>query len=138
MHLHRDVVQTVTSGASLFAVFRSTYSDDVDPAEVGRYQLETTALWFERAMRARAERPRAAVLDISFDELVGDPVSTARRICLAFGVEWTEATRAALDARLGSLREQHGAHRYRPGDFGLDPEEIRARFASYRAAYGLP
>src|SRR5690606_22847328 len=30
VHLHRDVVETVASGASLFAVFRSTYSDDVD------------------------------------------------------------------------------------------------------------
>ncbi|NLA34804.1 MAG: sulfotransferase, partial [Actinobacteria bacterium] len=31
IHLHRDVVDTVTSGCSLFAVFRSTYSEAVDP-----------------------------------------------------------------------------------------------------------
>jgi hypothetical protein len=34
VHLHRDVVETVASGASLFAVFRATYSDEVDPVDI--------------------------------------------------------------------------------------------------------
>jgi len=138
VHLHRDVVQTVTSGASLFAVFRSTYSDQVDAAEVGSYQLDMTVNWFERAMRARAALPNAAFMDISFNELVADPVATARKICGACDVDWTEATLAALQARLAELNEQQGAHRYAPQDFGLDPDEIMARLSGYRSAFGLP
>jgi hypothetical protein len=135
VHLHRDVVQTVTSGASLFAVFRSTYSDAVDPVDVGRYQLDMTATWFERAMDARAARPGAAVFDVAFADLVADPVGTARAICERFDVAWSEATDAACRLQLGRLREQHGAHRYAPEDFGLDPDEIRERFARYCEAF---
>ena len=137
-HLHRDVVQTVTSGASLFAVFRSTYSDDVDAAEVGRYQLDTTATWFDRAIRARDAQPRLAVHDVAFTELVADPIATARAICRVADVAWSDATETALRVRLGELQEQHGAHRYTPQDFGLDAEEIRERFAGYRSRFGLP
>jgi LPS sulfotransferase NodH len=138
VHLHRDVVQTVTSGASLFAVFRSTYSDGVDAAEVGRYQLDTTATWFERAMRARDAQPGLAVHEVSFTELVADPIATARAICRVAGVEWSDATEASLRVRLGELQEQHGAHRYTPQDFGLDADEVRERFAGYRSRFGLP
>ena len=137
VHLHRDVVQTVTSGASLFAAFRSTYSDDVDAAEVGRYQLDTTATWFDRAMRARDALTAGRVLDVAFTELVADPIATARAICRAADVAWSDATETALRVRLGELQEQHGAHRYAPQDFGLDPEEIRERFAGYRSRFGL-
>jgi LPS sulfotransferase NodH len=138
VHLHRDVVQTVTSGASLFAVFRSTYSDHVDAAEVGRYQLDTTATWFERALRARDVHPGARVIDVSFTELVADPIAIARAICRVADVAWSDATETSLRVRLGELQEQHGAHRYTPQDFGLDPDEIRARFADYRSRFGLP
>lgn len=138
VHLHRDVVQTVTSGASLFAVFRSTYSDAVEAAEVGRYQLDATATWFDRAMRARDATGDRLVLDVAFTELVADPIGIARAICRAADVAWSHATDAALRVRLEELREQHGAHRYAPQDFGLDPEEIRERFAAYRSRFGLP
>jgi hypothetical protein len=137
VHLHRDVVGTVTSGASLFAVFRSTYSDRVDPAEVGQYQLDTTALWFERAMHARDTLPRGAFVDVAYAELVADPVAVAQKICAACEIGWTDATPSLLDARLAELTSGHGVHRYRPEDFGLDPDQIRARFASYRSRFGL-
>ena len=40
VQIHRDIVDTLTSGSSLFAVYRSTYSDDVDPVDVGRQQID--------------------------------------------------------------------------------------------------
>ena len=55
VQLHRDIVETIASGASLFAVFRSTYSDEVDPAEVGAFQADQTELWFRRALEVRAD-----------------------------------------------------------------------------------
>lgn len=137
LHLHRDVVQTITSGASLFAVFRSTYSDDVDPAEVGRYQLDTTAAWFDRAMAARDANPRAKVVDIAFTDLAADPIASARAVFTACDIDWTEATQDAARAQLVALSEQHGAHKYAPEDFGLDRDEVLARFTAYRSRFGL-
>ncbi len=137
IHLHRDVVQTVTSGASLFAVFRSTYSDAVDPADVGRYQLDMTATWFDRAMAARDAHPQASVIDVAFTDLAADPIATAKALCRACDVEWTAGSDAAAQTRLAELNRQHGAHRHAPEDFGLDRDEILARFGPYRSRYGL-
>lgn len=137
IHLHRDVVQTVTSGASLFAVFRSTYSDTVNGAEVGRYQLDMTAEWFSRAMAARDAHPEARIIDVAFAELVADPAALARKLCAACDVAWDEAAEAAVAARLADLNRQHGAHKYAPEDFGLDPDQIRERFEAYTARFGL-
>ncbi|MBL8552796.1 MAG: sulfotransferase [Phenylobacterium sp.] len=137
VHLHRDVVQTVTSGASLFAVFRSTYSDAVDARDVGRYQLDATAAWFDRAMAARDARPEARIVDVAFTDLAADPAGVARKLCAACDVDWTEASEAAAAARLAELNRQHGVHRYAPEDFGLDPDEVLERFAVYRGRFGL-
>ena len=138
VHLHRDVVETVASGASLFAVFRSTYSDAVDATDVGRYQLETTAMWFDRAMAARAHLPRGVVIDVAYTELAADPVAIAKSICRACDVDWLGASDEAAHRRLAELRSSHGVHRYTAQDFGLDPDEIKERFAKYRSAVGLP
>ena len=56
--LHRDIVETVASGASLFATFRSTYSDEVDAVDVGRFQANQTELWLRRAIDFRQPRSR--------------------------------------------------------------------------------
>ncbi|HEX2593457.1 MAG TPA: sulfotransferase [Rhizomicrobium sp.] len=137
VHLHRDVVQTVTSGASLFATFRSTYSDSVDAADVGRYQFEMTARWFDRAMDARDANRTMRITDIAFPELVADPIATVRAICCAADVEWSAATQAATEERLQALTEKHGAQRFTPEDFGLNRDEITARFARYRSRFDV-
>ena len=137
VHLHRDVVQTVTSGASLFAVFRSTYSDAVDPADVGRYQLAATAAWFERAMVARDAHPGASVVDVAFTDLAADPIAAARAICEACDIEWTADSDLQAQERLADLNRQHGAHRYAPEDFGLDRDEILETFRGYRTRFGI-
>jgi hypothetical protein len=137
LHLHRDVVETVTSGASLFAVFRSTYSDEVDPAELGRYQLDMTAEWFTRAMAARDAHPGARVIDVAFAELVADPAALAQKICEACDIPWTEDSVAAARQRLADLNRQHGVHKYTPDDFGLTAGEIRERLSAYSERFGL-
>ncbi len=137
IHLHRDVVQTITSGASLFAEFRAIYSDEVDGADVGRYQLETTLTWFDRAMAARDAHPEARVIDVPYLELAADPLATLQRICAAADVAWDEQAEAATRERLAQLRAQHGVHRYQPADFDLDPGEIRERFTTYRERFDV-
>lgn len=54
VQLHRDIVETVASGASLFATYRSTYSDHVDGADVGPVPNRTD----RTVAAARCGRPR--------------------------------------------------------------------------------
>jgi LPS sulfotransferase NodH len=142
VHLHRDIVETVASGASLFAVFRSTYSDAVDPSDVGRYQTEQTALWLDRTLAFResdaARRGTARFVDIDYRSMVADPLAAVRRIYDAAELELTPGVVESF-ARHREANPQHarGAHRYTPEQFGLDRDALRERFARYEARFGL-
>ena len=130
--LHRDIVETIASGSSLFAVFRSMYSDDVDAADVGRYQTETTELWLRRATAFRDDSASRSVtfVDVDFPRLVSDPVGPISEIYAAAGMEPPPDPHAWIDRYHSAFpRRAHGPHTYVPADFGLDPIEIRERFA---------
>lgn len=132
VHLHRDIVETVASGASLFAVFRTTYSDEVDPVDVGRFQTEQTELWFRRAAAYRADphSKGATFVDLAYSELVASPVAAITHIYEAAGMAPPDDPAAFVDAyHQASPRHEHGQHRYAPEDFGLDRGELRERFA---------
>ena len=68
VQIHRDIVPTLASGKSLFAVYRATYSDDVDPWRSAG----------NRSIRARcgsggpprcARRPRRSMfVDVDYDD----------------------------------------------------------------------
>lgn len=132
VHLHRDIVDTVASGASLFAVFRSTYSDNVDPHDVGRYQVDQTERWFRRALEFRATPVAGAArfVDLGYRDLVDDPAEALRMIYDAAALEPPGDLCdlvAAYDRAYPHVG--HGVHRYTPADFGLDPGALRERFA---------
>lgn len=132
IHLHRDIVETIASGASLFATFRSMYSDDVDAADVGRFQADQTELWLRRALRFRSEPASsgATFVDLDYRHLVADPAAAASAVYAAADL----APPDDLDGFIASYHEAHprhahGAHRYTAADFGLDDGELRDRFA---------
>jgi hypothetical protein len=134
VHLHRDPVETVASGASLFATFRSTYSDEVDALDLGRSMLDQTELWLRRAEAFR-DSPAAhgvTVLDLRYTDLVGDPVAAFRRVYEAAGMASPPDLRGRLTAYdAAHPRGAHGPHRYAPADFGIDEGEVRERLGRY-------
>lgn len=141
VHLHRDVVETIASGASLFAVFRSTYSDAVDPVDVGRFQTAQTALWLDRALAFRAGeglRGSARFVDLDYRALVADPIAAARRVYAAADLELPASVVAGFE-RYGRAHRQHarGRHHYDPAQFGLDPGALHERFTRYEERFGL-
>ena len=108
------------------------YSDEVDAEDVGRYQTDTTELWLRRANAFRSDEASRAVtfVDVDFPRLVSDPVGAIGEIYAAAGMEtpadphgWIERYHDAFP------RHAHGPHAYAPADFGLDPVELRERFA---------
>lgn len=132
VQLHRDVVETIASGSSLFAVFRSMYSDHVDGTDVGRYQTDTTELWFRRAKTFRSEPASRAVtfVDVDFPRLVRDPVGAITEIYAAAGMEPPPDPQGFVDRYHAAFpRHAHGRHEYTAADFGLDESELRERFA---------
>ena len=123
-------------------MFRSTYSDHVDPFDVGRYQTEQTALWLDRALSFRespaARSGAARFVDLDYRAFVADPIAAVRRVYEASQLELTPDLVAAFERhRTANRQHARGAHRYTPEQFGLDREALRARFARYEERFGL-
>ncbi|MBB3753258.1 hypothetical protein FHT44_005777 [Mycolicibacterium sp. BK634] len=129
VQIHRDIVDTLTSGAALFGVYRATYSDDVDAEDVGRQQVDQSELWFRRAAAFRASATNTFV-DLDYSMLVDDTAACLEMIYAAAGMEPVERPGEFLEAyHAAHPREAHGYQRCTPEDFGLDPGELRERFS---------
>lgn len=131
--LHRDIVETVASGASLFATYRSTYSDHVDGLDVGRFQTDQTELWLRRALTFRTTPAAQTVtlVDIHYTDLVSDPEATLRRIYTAADLDPGDTAALIEQHHRAQPRNSKGTHRYRPEDFGVDAAAVRERMAFY-------
>ncbi|MED5811297.1 sulfotransferase [Mycolicibacterium sp. 050232] len=138
VQLHRDIVETVASGASLFATYRSTYSDHVDGADVGRFQTEQTELWLRRAVAGRASASTVTWLDIQYTDLIADPEATVRRIYAGAQMEPPDIAGMLSEHHRAQPRDGKGRHRYRPEEFGINPGELRERLAHLAQPHYFP
>ncbi len=137
---HRDPVEVVASVASLHTVLRSTFSDAVDPVAVGTEVSRRWADGITRALRDRDAGCAAAgrFIDVLYTDLVRDPVATVRRIYGHFGRRLTAVAEDRMRAFLAANpKDKHGQHQYALAHFGLDPEEVRARYRGYCDRFGL-
>ena len=98
-------------------------------------------MWASGLERFTAERARhdpAQFFDVSYDELVADPVGTAEAVYAYFGLPFGGPAADAMRARLtgGAASRSRSAHRYALADFGLTAADVGARFGAigYRAA----
>lgn len=131
VQIHRDIVETLTSGSSLFAVYRSTYSDDVDPVDVGRQQVDQSELWFRRAVDFRASPAARAATFVDFDyrEFIADPGAALSVVYAAADMEPPPDLGQFVAAYHAADRADVSRHRYTPADFGLIDHELRERFS---------
>jgi LPS sulfotransferase NodH len=121
----------------LTAVVRSARSAEVDRAEIGRY-------WTERAEAAlgtarRGDRVHGLpVLDLRYDDLVGDPLGAVASVCEFAGIRWTGAAEKRVRRFLErNPQGRHGVHRYAPEEFGLSRLDLEERLGDYRKEFGL-
>ncbi len=137
---HRDPLEVVGSLASLTYALRSTFSDDIDPRQVGPEMTRRWADGLGRALRARDEGqvPRDRVLDVRYPDLVRDPIATVRRIYAHFGLPYGPAVEGRMRRFLAAHpKDRHGRHRYTLAEFGLDRDEEAARYRRYRDRFAL-
>ena len=121
---HRDPLEVAASMASLHVVLRSTFSDEVDPVQVGE---ELNARFADGIMRAMAARdagcaPSEQFLDVQYRDLVRDPLGTVRRIYAHYDLPFTGVAEDRMRRFLGqNPKDKHGEHRYTLDLSGLTP-----------------
>lgn len=136
---HRDPQATLASFCSMVAHARGVFSEQVDPREVGRHWLRKTRRMIDQSLAARDAGAAPGVLDVSYYDLLRDPLSQVRRIYAHAGLTLTPEALAAMNAVLARDRQhRHGRHVYRARDFGLSPARIEGEFAAYRARFAIP
>ena len=92
----------------------------------------------ERAIAAREHAPAGSVLDVHYVDLMRDATGEMRRIHEFLGIEWAAGSKARVERWVDSNpQHKYGTHRYGLADFGLDPEELDARFKRYREHFGV-
>jgi len=137
--LHRSPAAVVPSTCSLCAQVRGARSDRVDPLEIGRFWLGEVARVLDDLDGVRRPHlPGTPVLDVTYGELMRDPIALASRICEFIGVPMTAAADVRMRGYLAANpQHRHGVHRYTPEEFGLRAAELEDRFAGYRRAFGV-
>jgi hypothetical protein len=138
VHLHRDPVATIPSGASLNATLHAMHSDVVDPVRVGAQWIERMGFTSDRALatRARWGSEPDLVTDVQFEDAVAEPLAQVARIYAAAGLDLTPAAETAIRGWLAARPHEAGARPdYSPETYGLSVGQIRERFAAYDAAF---
>jgi Sulfotransferase family len=130
---HRDPLQVIPSLCSLMAGLRGIVTERLDLRRLGAETAEELAWRCERMIAVRAGLDPARFLDVSYERLVADPISTIREACRHFGYDFTPEYEARARRYIAeNPRHKHGAHRYCLEDFGLDEATVNHHFADYR------
>lgn len=142
---HRDPVQVIASVASLDAILRQAFSDDVRLQGIGLEAVEQWADAASRVITARDRHLESRFHDVYYPDLVREPIRTVRELYAALGLVWSDEVEARMRHFLAQPQPD-GQSAYRPplNAFGLTSELIVDRFREYcrrfnvTSARGLP
>lgn len=136
---HRDLSQFLSSIASVMSIGRGVAAPVSADARRGVAQeaVELERRKIELAMRTRDAVGEDRFYDVSYHDVMANPVRAVERIYERFGLKLSR--RAAENIRDWVARNpqtKHGVHQHAPEDFGLDGETINRQFKDYRERFG--
>ncbi len=136
---HRDPVSVVVSMATMVVYTARMYRSVVPVRRLAQYWADRIETMLASLVADRDLLPAATSTDVRFDDFMADDLATARRVYALAGEEVTPTAEAAMqDYLAGHQRDRHGRIDYRAADLGLDPDELRERFAAYTARFLAP
>ncbi len=139
VHTHRDPLKTSPSLFSMLTHLRMIFSDEVDPKRVAQHWLGKIENMARRAMATRDRVGDRGFIDVSYYDLIRDPLQEVGRIYEAAGMELTRGARDAMEAsRKVDKQHKYGRHRYSLADFGVSESDIESRLGAYRARFDVP
>lgn len=135
---HRDPARTAASYSSMIAHGHGVFTDQVDAFAVAAHWHRKNVGAVEAALRVRAQHPQSFI-DVSYYDVIKDPMTQVRRIYAFAGIELTPEAVAAMDAtRQENPQNKHGVHSYKLADFGLTLAQIRRDYGPYSEFFGIP
>ena len=139
VHTHRDPLKTSPSLFSMLTHLQGIFTDDVDPHEVASHWLHKIERMSMRAMATRARVDDRGFVDVSYYDLLKDPLAEVERIYKVAGLRLTLGTRTAMEqSRKVNKQHKYGRHKYAIEDFGMTSKEIESAVAAYRTRFRVP
>lgn len=135
---HRDPATCIASTASITTALSGTFSDAEWAHFEGRLWPRILGEMIERTGAARDRLGDHRFVDVSYTQLVADPVGAVTRLYNDLGEEISSPLDTALRAHATEHRQhRHGHHEYTFERFGLDQDALDERFTDYRSRYEL-
>lgn len=138
---HRDLSQQLGSLASVQSILRGLNGHPVTSEQrrdQGRKAIELQHAAIEKAMNAREAIGDERFVDVSYHDMLADPVTTVGRIYEASGRSLSKIHADRIRDWLAEHSQaKHGVHRHSPEEFGMDGIEVNTRFARYRQRFGF-
>ncbi|MFF0490681.1 sulfotransferase family protein [Nocardia sp. NPDC004068] len=127
---HRAPETVLASACSLSEHATRGWSNTFSGTVIGETQLELWSRGLREFTAARRGYDPAQFLDVDFADLRADPLGTVAAIYNAFGIEFTDAARAAMTALDEESRsgDRKPVHTYALADYGLTEDQVRERF----------
>jgi hypothetical protein len=127
---HRPPETLLASMCSLAQHSTEGWSNTFVGAQIGEDVLETWSTAIEIFDAARAAHNPDQFYDVDYFDFVADPVATAHSVYRHFGLPLTDDAARAIEQASLDGKEGPGAprHRYSLRDYGLTPEQVKARF----------
>ncbi|HET8705238.1 MAG TPA: sulfotransferase [Pseudomonadales bacterium] len=136
---HRDPQKTTGSFCSMVSHGRGVFSDEVDAVAVARHWVRKVNRLMQLSMQVRASGFESRFIDVSYYDLLKDPIREVERIYQFAGIPFDiDAIRAAEATKEKNVQHRYGRHHYNLADFGLSKEEIEKQYGFYRQRYGIP
>jgi hypothetical protein len=105
----------------------------IDLPALADYWIDRVERLLRACVRDRDRLPADRALDVLFHDFMADDLGTVERIYDRADLPMTDDARAAMTGFLAENRRgKHGSVVYDlRGDFGVDPDAVRRRFAFY-------
>jgi hypothetical protein len=138
---HRDLAQQLPSLTSAQSVLTGITGNAVSGEEILALARETVELQcasFEKGMRARDAIGEDRFVDVSYHDMMADPIRAVERIYEQIGLTMSGKHRANIDNWIASNPQtKHGIHKHSPEDFVLTAEGVNERFEKYIHRFGF-
>jgi hypothetical protein len=137
---HRDPMAVMGSISSLACTLHSAFSNHIDPVKTALSEVSHFAEVLGRSLAQRDAMPdqQSRFYDISFDEIISNPISAIEAMYEHFAFEFTEEAQSAMVNYLKNRpRNKHGTHNYTLQQFGLSQEQHGPLFKVYCQRFGL-
>ena len=132
--IHRDPLEVIPSISSLTSHLRAPFTKNINKAEIGQKALSFWKNAIDSFISDRSLIPKKQVIDISFNNLIVDPLKNISLIYKAFGLYLNIENQETMQQYLNK-QKKISKHQYTYDEFGLEADIIKASFKKYIDMY---